>query len=138
VPSLIWCEAISCDTNLRGHNRLELIVGDFQKGQKLPDQDTDVALVDERKAKVKSSSSDTDIRVSQAVEDCVSVSLNSIWFYGHDFDQCVECDVSNVVVSVGQEFAKNVHAENAETRISFNVKNGENGLVEDGVSDIFG
>jgi hypothetical protein len=100
VPSLVGRKAISCDTNLGSHHGLELVVGNFQEGQQLAYQHAYIALVDQCKAKVERSSPNTDIGIPQAIQYCVPVPLNSIGFDRNDLDQCVESDISDVVVPV--------------------------------------
>jgi hypothetical protein len=64
------------------------------------------------------------------------VPLDSVGLDRNDLDQCVQGDISDVVVPVRQEFAQYVHTEHAEARVSFNIENGQNCLVKNGVSDI--
>ena len=65
------------------------------------------------------------------------MSLDGVRLNSNNLDQCVEGNVSDVVVTVGQEFAENVYTKHAEARICFDVENGEHCLIEDGVSDVF-
>lgn len=100
MPPLVWSEAISRDTNLRRHDRLELIVCNLQECQQLSYQYPHIAFVDQRKTEVKGSPPNTDIRVSETVKDRVPMSLHSIGFDRDYFVQSVESDVSDVVVPV--------------------------------------
>jgi len=113
MPSLIWCKAISGDADLGSHNRLELIVCDFQESQEFADEHSDIALVDQRETEIESSSPDTDIGVPQTIQDGVTMSLDGIWLHSNDFNQRIQSDVSDIVVAVRQELSENVNAENA-------------------------
>jgi hypothetical protein len=137
VPSLVWSESIRCDADLRGHYRFEFVVGDFQESQQLANQHPYVALIDQCETEIESSSPDTDIGVTQAVQNRVPVALNRIGLNGDNLDQSVERNVSNVVVTVRQEFTENVHAEHAETRVCLDVKNSKYCLIQNRVSDVF-
>jgi hypothetical protein len=64
------------------------------------------------------------------------VSLDRIWLDCNDFDQCVESDISDIVVAVRQKLSENVNTEHAQARISFNVEDSKHGLIENGVTNV--
>lgn len=136
MPSLIRRKAICGDADLRCHHRLEFIVGDLKKGKQLSDQYANIALIYQSETEVKRSSSDTNVRITETVQNGVPMPLHSIGLDGYNFDQCVQCDITDVVIPVGQELSEYVDTENAETRIGLNVENGKNGFVENRVSNI--
>lgn len=138
MPSLVWCESVGRNTNLRRHHGLEFVVGNLKESKQFPNQHSNVALVDQGKAEIKRSSANTDIRVAEAVEDGVSMSLNCIRLNSHDFDKSIEGNISNIVVSIREEFSEDIHAKHAETGICFDVQNGEDGFVEDGIANVLG
>ena len=41
--------------------------------------------------------------------------LNSVRFDRDDLDESVQCDISNVIIAVREEFSKDIHAEHTET-----------------------
>lgn len=137
MPPLIRCKAVRCNTDLRCHHRLELVVGNFQKGKQFSYQNPDIALVDQCEAEIERSSTNTDIGVSQAVQDGITMSLNSVWFDCNDLDQGIESNISNVIVSVGQELSKNIDTEHAESRIGLDIKNREYCFVQNRISNVF-
>lgn len=138
MPPLVWCKTVGSNANLGGHNWLELIIGNLQERQQLPDQDADVLLVDQGKAEVQCSSTNADIGIPETVQNGVPVSLNGIGFHCHDLDKCVQGNISDIVVPVGQEFTQNIDTKDAQTGVCFDVQNGKDGFVEDGVSDVLG
>jgi hypothetical protein len=48
MPPLIGSKSFSSQRDLRGHAKLELVIGDFQECKQLPDKDSDVLFVNER------------------------------------------------------------------------------------------
>ena len=100
VPSLIRRKSIGCNTNLRGHNRLELVVRNFQESKQFANQYAHIALVDQCETKVERSSTNTDIGIPQTVQYGVPVSLNCVGLHCDHLDQGIERNVSNVVVPV--------------------------------------
>lgn len=100
MPSLVWGESISGDSDLRCHDGLELIIGDLEESEQFANQHAYVAFVDEREAEIERASSNTDIGVAQTVQDGVAVSLNRVWLDRNNLVQCVECNVSYVIVPV--------------------------------------
>ena len=99
MPSLVRGKSVGSDSNLRCHHGLEFVVGDFEESKQLAYQHADVALVDESKTEIERTSTNTDVRVAQTIQDGVAMSLNSVWLNCDDLVQSVECDVSDVVVS---------------------------------------
>jgi hypothetical protein len=52
------------------------------------------------------------------------MSLDCVWLNRNDLDECVQSNVSDVVITVRQELSKNVDTEHAKTRIRFYVQDG--------------
>lgn len=100
MPPLVGREAVCCNADLRCHHGFEFVIGDFEEGKQFSDQDSHIALVDQSETEIERSPPDTDIRVSQAIQNGVPVSLDSIRLNCDHFDQGVEGNVSDVVVSV--------------------------------------
>lgn len=109
MPALVGCKAIGCNANLTCHDRLEFIVRDFEEGEKFAYQHPHVALVDQGEAEIERSSSDTNIWIPQTIKNGVSVPLDCIGFYRNYLDKSVQCNVSNIVVSVRKEFPQDVN-----------------------------
>ena len=129
MPSLVRCEAVRRDSDLRGHDRLELIVGNFQESEQLSYQHSHIALVDQSEAEVERSPSDTDIGITQTIQDSVAMSLYSVGLDCDNFDESVEGNISDVVVAVGQELSQNIHTEYAKSGIRLDIEDGEYCLV---------
>lgn len=55
----------------------------------------------------------------------------------HGPEKRVECDVSNVFIAVQQKSAEDVDGQNTEATLRLNVHDGEDCLVEDGVTNVF-
>lgn len=100
MPSLVRSKSVSCDADLRCHDGLELIIGNLKESEQFANQHAHVAFVDESEAEIERASSNADIRVAQAVQDGVAVSLYRVGLDCDDFVQSVECNISYVVVSV--------------------------------------
>ncbi len=53
MPPLVRREAISGNSNLRRHHRLEFIIGHLEECQQLSDENPDVAFVDQGEAEIE-------------------------------------------------------------------------------------
>src|SRR4051794_31891779 len=116
MPTLVWCKSICGNAYLGCHDRLELGIGHLEEREQFPDQNSDVALVDECETQIQSSPPDTDIRVSKTIKNGIAMTLDSIGLDGNDFDESVQSDIANVVVLVCQELSEDVDAQDSQTR----------------------
>ena len=64
--------------------------------------------------------------------------LDGIRFDCHHFDQRVQRNITDIVVLVRQEFAQDIDTKHSQSRVCFNLKYGQDSLVENRVSDILG
>lgn len=64
--------------DLRGHAGFELVVSNLQECQKFASEDANVRLVDQREGKFKSTATNGDVGITEAVQDNVAMALNSI------------------------------------------------------------
>ena len=85
---------------------------------------------------IERAAADGNVRVLEAVDDKVAVSLHGDCVLIHASTECVECDISNVVVTIGEESSENVDGEYAQPALGFDAHDGHHGLVEDGVARI--
>ena len=64
------------------------------------------------------------------------MSLYRVGLNGHDFDQSVESNISNIVVTVRKKLAEYVDSKHTKARIGFDIKNREDGFIKDRIPDI--
>ena len=112
--------------------------GDNQVVEHLSSKVLDVVGVDQLVDQVQGPLSDGDVRVLQAVDDGVSVSLDRGSVFGDDFREGVQGHVTNVVVAVEKEATQDIDGQDAETGFGFDGHDGLDALVQDGIACVLG
>lgn len=124
MPSLIRRESIGSDANLTGHNRFEFIIRHLEKRQEFSDQNPNVALVDQGEAEIERPPSDADIGIPQAFQNRISMPLHRVRLYRDHLDERIQSNVSDVVVLIRQELSQDVHSQDPQTRVGFDIQDG--------------
>ena len=114
MPVFVGCVSIRGNTNLSSHSRLKLVVGNFKESEKLPHQNTDVAIINQHEAEVERSSPDANVGIAQTFQDRIAVPLHGIGLNCHHLVQRVKSDLADIVVLVGQELSENVDTQHSQ------------------------